>query len=112
METERAQELLTNERKRIERDLRSFVPHDNDEPTTAMHMADQASDLYDAEFDEGRSDDAREQLAALERAEQRLADGTYGLSIESGESIPDARLEAQPLAERTTDEQARVDNGR
>jgi DnaK suppressor protein len=43
-------------------------------------------------------------LAALERAEARLAAGTYGLSIESGEPIPDARLEALPAAERNIGE--------
>ena len=112
METERAQELVARERERIERDLRGLAPHESDEPTTAMHMADQASDLYDAEFDEGLSNDLRVQLAAVERAEQRLAEGTYGISIESGEAIPDERLEAQPLAERTTAEQTRFDNGR
>ena len=45
------------------------------------------------------------QLAALERAEQRLAAGTYGLSIESGEPIPDERLEVLPTAELTTEEE-------
>jgi hypothetical protein len=30
------------------------------------------------------AEDLRERLAALERAEERLADGTYSLSIESG----------------------------
>src|SRR6478752_2701330 len=112
METDRAKELVARERERIERDLVGLSPQESDEPTTAMHMADQASDLYDAEFDEGRSNDLREQLAAVERAEQRIADGTYGISIESGDPIPDERLEAQPLAERTTDEQARFDSGR
>ncbi len=111
MDAERAKELLAAERERIERELRDAAPHPVDEPTTDQHLADQASDLYDAEFDEGRSDDLREQLAALERAEQRLADGTFGISIESGEPIPDERLEAQPLAERTTAEQARFENG-
>lgn len=72
-------------------------------------MADQASDLYDHELDEGLSDDLRAELAAVERAEQRLADGTYGLSIESGEPIPDDRLEAMPLAERTAAEQERLE---
>jgi DnaK suppressor protein len=48
-------------------------------------------------------------LAAVVRAEQRLAAGTYGLSIESGEPIPDARLEAVPTAERTAAEQARFE---
>jgi RNA polymerase-binding transcription factor DksA len=35
-------------------------------------------------------------------------DGTYGKSIESGEPIPDARLEAIPWAERTEEEEARL----
>ena len=46
-------------------------------------------------------------MAALERAEARLEAGTYGLSVESGEPIPDARLEARPTAERTVEEEAR-----
>ena len=66
-----------------------------------------ASDLYQDELDEGLSDDLREELAALERAEARLAAGTYGRSIESGEPIPEERLEARPTAERTVEEEAR-----
>jgi DnaK suppressor protein len=69
-------------------------------------MADSASRLYEQEFDEGQADDLRAQLAAVERAERRLTDGTYGFSVESGEPIPDERLEAVPTAERTADEQA------
>jgi len=112
MDAERAQELLARERKRIEQSLRGLSPRESDEPTTTdAHMADQASDLYDNELDEGLSDDLRIELAALERAEQRLAAGTYGLSIESGERIPDERLEAVPTAERTAEEQARFERG-
>jgi len=47
------------------------------------------------------------ELADLARAEGRLAAGTYGLSVESGEPIPDERLEAVPTAERTVEEEAR-----
>ena len=47
----------------------------------------------------------REQLAAVERAEERIARGKYGISVESGLPIPDDRLEAEPLAERTVQEQ-------
>ena len=110
MDPDRARELLARERKRIEEGLAGYTPQASDEPTTTnQHLADQASDLYDAELDEGLSDNLRDDLAAVERAEQRLAAGTYGLSIESGEPIPDARLEAIPTAERTTDEQSRFD---
>ncbi len=68
-------------------------------------------DLYQDELDAGRAADLREQLAALERAEARLAEGTYGLSVESGEPISDARLEAVPTAERTIEEQERWERG-
>jgi DnaK suppressor protein len=49
--------------------------------------------------------DLRDQLAAVERAGARIAQGIYGRSIESGLPIPDERLEAKPLAERTIEEQ-------
>jgi DnaK suppressor protein len=45
----------------------------------------------------------------MERAGRRLGEGTYGLSVESDEPIPDARLEAIPWAERTVEEQARYE---
>jgi DnaK suppressor protein len=111
MDSERARELLARERQRIVQGLGGLNPQESDEPTTDLHMADQASDLYDNELDAGLSDDLRVELAAVERAEQRLAAGTYGLSIESGEPIPDQRLEAVPIAERTAEEQARFERG-
>jgi DnaK suppressor protein len=112
MDPEHARELLARERQRIVKGLGGLVPQESDEPTTTdQHMADQASDLYDNELDEGLSDDLRVALAALERAEERLAAGTYGLSIESGEPIPDERLEALPTAERTAAEQTRFERG-
>lgn len=49
--------------------------------------------------------DLGDQLAAVGRAEQRIAHGTYGISVESGRRIRDDRLEAEPLAERTIAEQ-------
>jgi DnaK suppressor protein len=106
VDPKRANELLQQERQRIEAALAGLAPVASDEPT-----ADQAADLSEAELDEGLSDDLRDELAALERAEARLAAGTYGLSIESGEPIPDERLVALPTAERTAAEQARVDRG-
>ena len=105
METDRARELLAAERERIERELARVRHEDDGEPADEFDPANLASDLYQSELDEGRADDLREQLAALERAEARLAAGTYGLSIESGQPIPDERLEAVPTAELTADEE-------
>src|SRR6059036_1690020 len=94
MHPDRARELLAAERKRIERALAQLRHEDTGEPADEEDPANLASDLYQDELDEGLADDLREELAAVERAEARLAAGTYGLSIESGEQIPDGRLEA------------------
>jgi DnaK suppressor protein len=109
MDPERAQELLQAERRRIERALAGRVHREDGEPADEYHPANLASDLYQDEFDEGVAAELRDQLAAVERAEQRLAAGTYGLSVESGEPIPDERLEAFPTAERTAAEQERLE---
>jgi DnaK suppressor protein len=53
----------------------------------------------------------RERLAALDRADARLAAGTYGFSVQSGVAIPDARLVADPAAELTVEESARTRRG-
>ncbi|MGB2954166.1 MAG: TraR/DksA C4-type zinc finger protein [Gaiellaceae bacterium] len=107
MDPDRARELLASERERIERSLAQLRHLDTGELADEEDPANLASDLYQDELDEGLSDDLREELAAVERAEARLAAGTYGLSIESGEPIPDERLEAVPTAERTVEEEAR-----
>ena len=76
-----------------------------------QHPADVATEVFDEELERGLAEELRERLAAIERAERRLEEGTYGLSVESGQPIPDARLEAIPWAERTVEEQARYDRG-
>ena len=106
MDPERARELLALERERIERSLAGLGHQETGEPADEKDPANLASDLYQDELDEGLADDLREELAAVERAESRLAAGTYGYSIESGKPIPDERLEARPTAERTVDEEA------
>jgi DnaK suppressor protein len=107
MDPDHARELLQAERVRIERGLRVSRHEDDSEPADEYDPGNLASDLYQDELDAGRRDELREQLAAVERAEARLANGTYGLSIESGEPIPDERLEAVPTAELTLDEERR-----
>ena len=107
MDPERARALLAAERERIERALAQLGHQDTGEPADEEDPANLASDLYQDELDQGLADDLRNELAAVERAEARLAAGTYGLSIESGKPIPDERLEALPTAERTVEEEAR-----
>jgi DnaK suppressor protein len=103
VDDDRARELLARERERIERALADLArPGDSN---TEPDPGDQASDLYSDELDQTLTAQLHRELEALERAEARLAAGTYGLSVESGEPIPDERLEIVPTAERTAEEQ-------
>jgi DnaK suppressor protein len=107
VDPDRARELLAAERARIERALGRLGHQDTGEEADDQDPANLASELYQDELDEGLADDLRHELEAVERAEARLAAGTYGLSVESGHPIPDERLEAIPTAERTAEEEAR-----
>ncbi|MGI8606608.1 MAG: TraR/DksA C4-type zinc finger protein [Gaiellaceae bacterium] len=110
MDATRAQELLAGERERIERELETLGVGANSELSHQdQHPADEASELFEEERDQGLRERLQQELDAVARAEKRLADGTYGLSVESGEPIPDERLEAYPSAERTVDEQRRLE---
>jgi DnaK suppressor protein len=104
MDHTQARALLDGERARLQRLLLA----EEGEP--------QAADLGDEVDDADRrtaeqTGTAVDQLlrarwAALQRAEARLAAGSYGRSVRSGQPIPDERLEAYPLAELTVEEAA------
>jgi len=108
MDGTRARELLTRERTRVEGAIAGL---DREGPLQSAGRGEPgelgSEDLYEDELAQGRREALREELAAVERAEARLAAGTYGLSVESGAPIPDERLEALPTAERTVDEERR-----
>lgn len=106
MEPDRARELLARERSRIEQSLAALSTAGEGEDRLEPGDED-SEDLYQDELDAGRRADLQAELAAVERAEARLKDGTYGLSVLSGEPIPDGRLEARPTAELTVEEQQR-----
>jgi DnaK suppressor protein len=111
MDQDRAGELLAAERTRIEQAIADLERADPPDASQREPGDAGSQDLYQAEFNQGRRADLDNELAALERAEERLAAGTYGLSIDSGEPIPDARLEALPTAERTVEEDSRYRRG-
>ena len=114
MDPEHARELLARERRRVEQALGGLGPPDPDAELSHFdqHPADQATQVFEEERDEGIADGLRDELAAIERAERRLEEGTYGLSVESGQPIPDARLEVVPWAELTEAEQEQFERGR
>jgi DnaK suppressor protein len=106
MDEKRAKELLAAERDRVEGEL-AQVRGEGREGSDAQDPAGDFNNegLYEDELAAGREQDLQRRLEGVEAAEERLAAGTYGLSVRSGEPIPDGRLEAEPLAELTVEEQ-------
>ena len=113
MNDKRARELVARERARIERSLRDLNAEVTAEGELHQQQTGEASeagtDLDREEIDIALVADLREALEAVGRAEARIAAGKYGRSIDSGAQIPDERLEAAPLAERTIEEQRRLE---
>jgi RNA polymerase-binding transcription factor len=115
MDEQHARALVARERRRIEAAIGELA---SDAPAEEASHYDQTGEAAEAgtEIQHEMVDQAvaatlQTELAAVVRAEARLANGTYGLSVDSGARIPDERLEAEPLAERTVEEQSRLDRG-
>ena len=107
MDNTRAKELLGAERLRVEqllKDLDAAGAADRVAANQSGDMYDSAEPLTTEGGDESVKAELTMRLAAIDRAERRLEDGTYGLSVRSGQPIPDDRLEADPAAELTVDE--------
>jgi len=113
MDAERARQLLREQRERIERELAELRSDRGDGELSSIdqHPADSGSELFEIERDRSMITRLEHDLEAIERAERRIGEGTYGLSVDSGEPIPDGRLEAVPWAERTAEEQSRHESG-
>jgi DnaK suppressor protein len=112
MDPAEARDLLARERARIEAALAELAEPAGDEEADVYDDGDAAPELVEEGIDDALAAPLQEELAAVERAERRLAEGTYGLSVESGEQIPEGRLRLMPWAERTAEEQARFEAGR
>jgi DnaK suppressor protein len=109
VDEQRAQELLEQSRRETEQALARLEPTSPGElRDPADDRGDEAETLLERGTDEAIAESLRGRLEAIERAEQRLREGTYGRSVISGEPIPEGRLEAEPWAELTVDEAARA----
>jgi DnaK suppressor protein len=107
MDEARARALLTTERDRITAllaDTTSAGRSDRAEANVAGSYDNPAERLTAEEGDDAIAASLQRRLAALDRAERRLAEGTYGVSTRSGLPIEDDRLEADPAAELTAEE--------
>src|SRR5258708_17349988 len=110
MDMAQARDLLRAERARVEALVARSDPalrSDRDAANEPGDWADPAVALTAEGVDQAVVDSLRDRLAAIERAERRLEEGTYGTSIRSGLPIPDERLEADPAPQLTLEGEAK-----
>lgn len=82
------------------------------EGETTLDSGDLSQDMFNREMDASIGEQVERRLGEVDRALRKLEEGTYGLSDDSGESIPRGRLEAVPEAVRTVEEQQRFEQER
>jgi RNA polymerase-binding transcription factor DksA len=113
MDEQRARALVARERRRIEAALAELAGEEQDDDASHFDQTgeadDSGTDLQHEMTDQAAVADLQAELESVVRAEARIARGTFGLSVDSGARIPDDRLEAEPLAERTFEEQVRFE---
>jgi DnaK suppressor protein len=109
MDTEQARARLEAERTdvlELLNETEAAAAEDREAEEETGDIADPAQPLAAQGIDDAVADSLRDRLAAIDRAVQRIADGTYGRSVRSGLPIPPERLEADPAAELTVEEKA------
>jgi DnaK suppressor protein len=79
---------------------------EEDHGEEAREFEDEGQRLEQDVADQALRDAYDRRIADIQRALEKIADGTYGYSDESGEPIPIERLEAVPEAILTVQEQA------
>lgn len=120
MDNQKALELLEADRVRLER-IRDGVSEEqglgsesqqsnlSELSSLDQHNADIATETFEREKDESILEQVEGELVDIDRALDRIADGTYGTCEACGKPIGDARLEAIPTARFCVEDQARAE---
>ena len=113
---ERQRERLVGLRDELVRIREGMAADEEDlgetEGDTTLDSGDLSQDMFTREMDASIGEQAERRLGEVDRALQKIEEGTYGLSDDSGEPIPRGRLEAVPEALRTVEEQQRFERER
>jgi RNA polymerase-binding protein DksA len=117
---EEIRRLLEEERTRLQQ-IRMSLATDAGEPVSDevmgelssadQHDADLGTETFERERDLSILDHVDSQLADVERAVERLRQGTYGTCEACGRPIDEDRLRARPAARFCIDDQAKAERG-
>ena len=79
---------------------------------TETDSGDMSQSIFDREMDATVEENIERRLGQVERALEKIEEGTYGACDDTGEEIPRGRLEAVPEAIRTVEAQQRFERER
>lgn len=91
-----------------EAEVRALTERYGDEP---RDWGDEGANMAQIDIDQALHHAGDRRLATVERALEKIREGTYGLSDASGEPIPRVRLEVVPDAIYTVEEEERREHG-
>ncbi|MGH3022180.1 MAG: TraR/DksA family transcriptional regulator [Gaiellaceae bacterium] len=110
MDTERFRKLLLDERSRVSSTIEHLhesnsvsLEEETEEETYDNHLADSATATLNREIDYTLEENSENVLGAVNRALERIDEGTYGTCARCGKQIAEERLEAIPYATRCID---------
>ena len=83
-----------------------------EEQDTQFDSGDQSQYIFERELDATLGQQFERELQGVNRALEKIEEGTYGLSDDTGEPIPKGRLEAIPEAIYTVEGQKRRERER
>ena len=86
------------------------VKSNEDKRGYSQHQADEGTDDFDRTININLSDQEMKVLKQIDRALEKIEEGTYGVCDMSGEDIPIKRLEAVPYATMTVKAQEELEN--
>ena len=122
-DTELEREFILRQRQRLESlreellRLRDSMEEEErqigeEEGDTQLDSGDLSQDMFTRELDATVEQTAEKRLHYVERALQKIEEGSYGICDDTGEKIPKGRLEAVPEAIRTVEAQERFERER
>ena len=119
MDTDRARQLLADERERLTGVRSTFDDEglteqcENDSvgelSSYDQHQADMGTETFEREKDLSILEQVEAELADVEHALRRLDEGTYGTCEVCGKAIPEERLEALPATRLCLEHQAQAE---
>lgn len=104
-------EVMRAEMSKLVQETTKEVKSDTSAKGHSQHQADEGTDDFDRTISLQLTDEEIKILRLIDRALEKIEEGTFGICDVSGEEIPLKRLEAIPYAVMTVPAQEKFEKG-